>query len=31
MNRFDDVFAWERYSSDMDEKNGFGNIYSSII
>lgn len=31
MNRFDDVFAWERYSSDMDEENGFGNIYSSII
>ena len=22
MNRFDDVFAWERYSSDMDEKKG---------
>ena len=30
MNRVDDVFAWERYSSDMDEENGFGNLYTTI-
>ena len=27
MNRVDDVFAWERYSSNMDETDGFGNIF----
>lgn len=27
MNCVEDVFAWERYSSDMGEENGFGNLY----